>query len=239
MLNVNDIYLDVLDKINQPENGQLSIERYNRYSWIAQLQLIDWLSGDISAKIPPEPYLSTKSKDQLSPFIIPYLVNIDRGVITKPADYYQFENMYLLGQYNEVSNCYEVITDDGVKKNTPITILDGDKYTERSNTFIDELKPSFKNPITKEIGNGFLFNPTDLGTITLEYIRYPKRAYLQTKTDPVYNDEVYDAATSTNFEWSEYARPLLTFYISDLFFNFVNNQSGKQFLAATGKTARP
>jgi hypothetical protein len=238
-LNVNDIRLDVLDRINQPENGELSIDRFNRYSWIAQLSLLDWLSGDISAKEPPEPYLSSKNKSWLSPFIATYPVQVIDGKVVKPPDYYNSENTYLLGQFNEVSRCYEPVEDNGVQKNTPITILDGDKFTERSNTYIDELKPTFKTPIAKIVGNSFQFNPTDLGSIVIEYIRYPKKSMLKTKFDAVYYQDVYDEQNSIDFEWEEYARPILTWYICDLFFDYTREQAGKQFNAATGKTARP
>src|SRR6185503_6322327 len=105
MIGVYDIYLDVLDRVNQPENGLLTVDRYNRFSWIAQLNLIDWLSGDVSNQIPPEPYLSQKNKDWLSPFIVPYPVQVVNGLVAKPSDYYRFENSYLLGQFNEVTNC--------------------------------------------------------------------------------------------------------------------------------------
>lgn len=238
MINVFDLYQDVLDRVNEPENGQLAISRFNRYSWIAQLTILDWLSGDISAKEPPEPYLSQKNKDWLSPFITPYPAQVKNSVVIKPNDYYKFENSYVLGQFNQVSNCYELIMDNGVQKNTPISILDGDKFTERSNTYIDELKPTFKTPIAKIVGNNFEFNPTDLGSIVIEYIRYPKKSFLATKFDTVYNEDVYDEANSINFEWEDYARPILVWYICDLFYNYTREQSGFQLNQATPKTAR-
>ena len=248
MINVNDIYLDTLDRINESDNGQLSIDRFNRYSWIAQLNMLDWLSGDISAKTPatrysaqqstPEPYETQKDKDWLSPFITPYPVQVVQGKIAKPPDYYQFENMYLLGQFNEQTNCIEQITATGVNCNTSIELLDGDKYTDRCETYITRLQPSFVRPISKLVGNNFIFNPTDLGSITLEYIRYPKRATLKTVLDPVYNNQVYDPVNSVDFEWGEYARSILVWFIADLYFNFTREQSGKQFNEATGATVR-
>lgn len=235
-LNVNDIYLDVEDRINQPENGQLSYARFNRFSWLAQLKFIDWLSGNLDGVTVPEPYASQKSKDWLSPFITPFPTNVANGKITKPSDYYGYENMYLLGNYITESDCEnEEEIDSATKCNTVITLLDGAAFNKRCETFIEGLQPSFTKPIAKLVGNNFEFNPTDLGSITLEYIRYPRKAVLNTKEDTVFNDLVYDPATSIDFEWPEFARNTLVWFIADYFYDFTREQAGKQANIATGK----
>lgn len=234
-LNVNDIYLDVEDRINQPENGQLSYSRFNRYSWLAQLKFIDWLSGNLDGVTPPEPYLSQKNKDFLAPFITKFPVSVVSGKITKPSDYYAYENMYLLGNYTDESECDGEETDSATKCNTVVTLLDGTGYNKRCETFIEGLQPSFLKPIAKLVGNEFEFNPSDIGSITLEYIRYPRKAVLNTKEDTVFKDLVYDPETSVDFEWPEFARNTLVWFIADYFYNFTREQAGKQFNAATGK----
>ena len=105
-MNIYEVYQDCIDLINESENGQFSFARFNRYSWRAQLNFIDWLSGNLDGRTPPEPYLSAKNKDWLSPFITKYPKQVTNGIVPKPADYYGFENMYLLGQYNEKTNCF-------------------------------------------------------------------------------------------------------------------------------------
>lgn len=236
MINVNDLWLDVLDKINEPSNGQLPVSRFNRYLWLAQLRCMDWLSGDVAGVIPPTPYLAQKNKDWLSPFITPYPVQVVNGVVTKPEDYYGWENGYLLGDYNVNVKCDEDVVNDGC--NIPIELLDGDKYFMRCNTFIEGLKPSFQKPIAKEIGNTFEFLPTDLGSITIEYYRLPVKAQLVVKIDTILNDEVYDPIASVNLEWSAFAEDVIAWFVADQFFNFVSNQAGKTFNTLTGKTVR-
>lgn len=239
MINVNELYLDVLDRINEPENGQLTVTRYNRYAWIAQLNTIDWLSGDVAGKEPPEPYSTQKDRDWLTPFLVPYSVQVKKGKIVKPDDYYRFDNMYLLGQYNEQTNCFEEVVDNGVQCNTPIALLSGDQFTQRCQTYIEGLQPSFKKPISKLVSKNFEFNPQDLGSITLEYIRYPQRATLAMKIDTITHDEVYDASNSVDFEWDEYARGVLVWYIVDQFSNYTREQALKQDNILTGKLSRP
>jgi len=232
-MNVNEIKQDCDDRINESENGQLSFDLFNRFSWMAQLQMMYWVSGDIDGKTPPQPYESQKNRDWLSPFITPLPTQVINGKVAKPDDYYQFENMYVLGQFNETSNCYDLIINDGVQKNTDIELLSGSKFTSRSETYIEGLQPSFTSPIAKIVGNNFVFNPTDLGSITLEYIRYPQKAILNTKLDPVYNEPVYDPTTSIDFEWGEYARESLVWFICDFFANRTREQALKTFNQAT------
>lgn len=236
MINVNDVYLDVLDRINDAENGYLTNDRFNRFAWVGQLNCIDWLSGDVSNVIPPIPYLSQKNRDYLSPFIKSVSLQVRDAKITKPEDYYAWENAFLLGGYNAHADCEEEVTDDGC--NIPIELLSGDEFYYRCTTKIEGLQPSFTKPIWKEVGNGFEVLPKDLGSVTLEYIKYPVKSYRAVKKDEEFNDVVYDPTKSTDFEWPEFARPILVWFIADQFSNFTREQALKQFNAATGKTVR-
>jgi hypothetical protein len=96
MINVIDIYQDSADRINVEENGQFSYSMFNRFSKLAELRLLEWLSGDISAIIPPEPFRSQKNDDWLSPFIVKYASNVTNGQITRPVDYYLYQDLYSL-----------------------------------------------------------------------------------------------------------------------------------------------
>lgn len=235
MINCFDVFESASDKINPSENGDFSFSRFNRYSWLAQLRLIDWLSGDVSGVQPPEPYLTQKNKDWLSFLIVPYSVQVVNGFVDKPKDYYQLDNGYLLGDYND-SDCEDEITKTG--KNTPITFLNGDKFYQRMDTDIEGLEPSFKQPIAKFVGDKIELRPIDLGSITIEYIRYPVRAVLGVKMDTVYNVEVYDKDTSVDFEWPPFAQEILAWFIAQAFSEFTREQALFQHNEAIGKTVR-
>ena len=238
MINSYDLYLSANDKINSDENGSFSFMKFNRSSWIGQLKLMDWISGDISGVVPPEPYKTQKNRDYLSPFITKYLKQVQAGVIEKPSDYYLWDNAYLLGDYEDSVDCGNENAVKIVGCNTPITLLSSDVFYTRCHTYIEGLQPSFKKPIAKGIGNTFEFLPMDLGSVTIEYVRYPVRGKIGVKLDPIYNEEVYDPATSVDFEWSAYAQDLLAWFIADEFSNGTREQALKQFNAATGKTVR-
>jgi len=235
MLNVFEIYQDCEDKISPAENGNLSFERFNRFSWIAQLNLIDWLTGDVSGIQPPEPYSTQKDKDWLSDLIVPIKKQVVNGILQKPEDYYQWDNGYVLGSRQSADCDDEVQPDSGL--NTTIDLLSGAQFTKRSETYIDELKPENK-PICKMVGKTFEFLPMDIGNVGIEYIRYPKRAYIGSTIDPIYNQPVYNAATSQDFEWPEFARGILVWFIVNAFADNSREKALKETNMVTGKTPR-
>jgi hypothetical protein len=228
-ISVVEIYEDVVkDTANAQENGLLSYAMFNRLSRRAELRLIDWLTGSVGNERIPIPYLSQKNKDWLAPFIARYSTQVKGGRITRPSDYYQYENFYRLGIAAEVA------CDEEPKKsecNTPIEILDGQEYYERCRTYISGLKPSLNKPIAKAIGKEFEVMPADMGSVALEYIRYPKFGTITSKIDPDYNVEVPD--TVQDYEWEENSRELLIWFICDAYSNHTREQSLKQFNQAS------
>lgn len=233
MLLTSEIYKDVLDTINEAENGRLTIDKFNRFSRRAELRFLDWLSGDISSQIPPEPFLSQKNRDWLTPFIVPFPAQVSGGIIQRPADYYKFGHIYKLG--SAVSGDCE----DDIKEgcNTPIELVDNALFDERCNTFIEELKPVNK-PIVKMLGRTLVFGPSDMGSVVLEYTRYPKFGEIVAKQDQVFNDLVPDDSASTPYEWDDSARDALVWFIVNSYYDSTREQAGKQFNIATGKTVR-
>ena len=237
MVSAIEIYETVTkDSINKWESGYASIDMFNRLSKRAELRIVDWLSGDVAGVQPPEPWLTQKNRDWLSPFITKFPTSVVNGSFDKPEDYYRYDNSSRLGSKVE-DDCEEETSID--ECDTPITILDGDKFNQRCITYIKDKKPSFKKPIAKLIGNQFDVRPKDLGSVTLEYIRYPKFAAVGKTMDLVYNEEVADPNNTTDYEWGPWAMDVLIFYISNFFADHTREQALKQFTAATGKGARP
>lgn len=232
-MNVIEIYQDCSDQINPQENGMFTYALFNRWSWIAQLKLMDWLSGDVAAVQPPEPYLSQKNRDWLSDFVTTYPVNVTGGSIARPDDYYLYQDLYSMSADNDCGD-----DDDVVVVKSPIDLLDNSKFNIRLNTYIKSLKTSMKRAIAKQVGKTFVFEPSDLGSVMLEYIRYPKKAFIATKVDAVYNQQIPDPGNSVDFEWNEMSRPLLVWYIVDSFANRSRENALKQGNLITGKTTR-
>lgn len=231
MLSAVEVFQDCEDRINPQENGMFTYAMFNRYSWLAQLRLLEWLSGDVSAIIPPEPYRSQKNRDWLSDFVTQYKTNVVDGIITKPTDYYLFQDLYgLRGNLEDCEDDDTVLIED-----QPIILLGNDKFKIRAKTRIKRLKPSNDKPIVKEVGKTFVFNPIDSGSVVLEYIRYPLKASITPKIDE-YNNQVPD--TWVDFEWSEISRETLVWFITDSFANRNREQALKQTNIITGKVVR-
>lgn len=218
MILISSIFEDVaLDNVNASENGNLSYAMFNRLSRRAELRLLDFISGDINNEKGPMPYIGSKVRDFLSPLIEKYPVSVENGQITKPELYYGFENMYILGDYSNTIECDTEDVDLTASCNMPIELLSNDEFYYRCNTYIEGLQPSFTKPIAKEIGNYFEFLPKDIGSIVLEFIKYPVFGKIITKLDTQYNQEVVDELLSTNYSWDEKARELLVFWITQEF----------------------
>lgn len=229
-ISILEVYDDVVkDTANADQNGQLSYAQFSRISRRSEILLLDWVSGGVTNERLPIPWVSQKNKDWLSPLITKYPKQVVDGVIEKPADYYQYENFYRLGSKTN-ADCED---DDEPKDdcNTPIEILDGNQFYERCHTYIDELKVSLDKPICKMVGDDIEVAPKDLGSVVLEYIRLPKFGRITGKNDPVYNEEVPDIVE--DYEWSEFARPFLIWFITDMYSNKTREQAAKQFNAAS------
>jgi hypothetical protein len=225
-----EIYDDVVkDTTNADQNGQLSYAQFSRISRRAELLLLDWISGGVTNERLPIPYVSQKNKDWLSPFITKYQKQVVGGFIDKPSDYYQYDNFYRLGSKSDADCDDNNLPQDDC--NTPIEILDGQQFYARCNTYIDELKVSADKPICKMIGNQFEVAPKDLGSVCLEYVRLPVFGSITGKNDPIYNEEVPDVVV--DYEWEEWARPFLIWFITDIFSNTTREQALKQFNAAS------
>lgn len=225
-MNVIAVYNDTKDRIAENENAHFSFGKFNRFSQLTELQVIDWLTGKPGAIVPP----FQKRKDWMSVFIKKSAQQVTGGVINKPDDYYTYDNFYRLGAKVE-ADCDE--TEAKEMCNTPIEILDGQQFYVRCNTYIDEKKPSFKKPVSKIVGNTFEILPNDLGSVVLEYVRNPVFGEIKVVHDNVYNEDVPDPVTSINYEWPDSVRPVFVWFLTDMFANYTREQALKEFNAAS------
>lgn len=235
-MNVISVWEDFInDSANTAENGEASFSMFNRLSRRTEGLLQNWLTGDVAGQQPPAPWLTQKDKDWLSPFITQFKAHAEGGIITRPDNYAAYDNLALIGSAGS-SDCDE--DEDAVPKevcNTSVELLDGQQFDVRCNTYIEELKPSLSKPIAKMIGKTFVFAPKDVGSVQLEYIRYPAYAEIKSKKDVAFNILVPDPLTSINYEWDEAVRSILIYIITDLWTNSTREQAAKQFNEATGK----
>ncbi len=209
-MDIIEVYNDVLDRTAAEQNGTIGISKFNRYSKLAELRMLDYLSGDLSGVTPPEPYTTEKLRDFLSTMLKSESVQVQNGSFTKPDDYYKFDSSAIIGSYKD-DLCGEEVFISG--DDTPIEILDGSQFNMRSQTYIKSLRPSAKKPIGRMVGDTIQTLPKDLGSVKLYYIRYPVFGDIKVKIDPIYNDEIPDPDNSTDYQWKESCRNLLVYFI--------------------------
>lgn len=231
MIKVSEVYNDFNFRINKSEGGFISALDFNGISKNAELNFLDWLTGKVSTYNPPFAYSAQKVKDWVSQFITREKLQASSdGIIDRPNNYYSFENLYQLrGEINKDCEDDETI----IVPDNPIELLDGSKFKTRAATYIEELQPSFEKPIAKMVGKTFEVLPKDIGSVALDYVRYPKFGVLVMKTDPEYNDQVPDELISTNYEWDDYALPFLLWFLVDEYSNHSRENALKQFNAAS------
>ena len=225
---------------NSDENGYWSYALYNQGIRVASNRVLDYITGDSANQTLPISYSTQKAKDFISSLITKYSAVISSGVIQKPSDYYHYDNLFILSLKNQTgcsddgTSCEE---DDVVEEivQTPVEMLDGQQFYVRAQTYIKGLKPSPKKPICKMIGNTIEFLPKELGSCTLEYIRYPIYGTINTTIDPIYYEIVADPTTSIDNEFGEWARELLLYYLVQGFSTQISQQSLYQMNEASGK----
>lgn len=231
MISVVGVYNDVRFRVNK-ENGFLSTQEFNDASWMAQLSMIDWITGGSSGTEVPQLYLNQKNRDWISFLIEKYQVTVSDGIFTKPVNYYLFENLYKVnGPTTIVIDGSPVAMDI---PDYPISLLSNNKFNVRANSNIEELKPSLDSAISKMFLNKIQILPKNIGDVILEYIRYPIKSLLVTVRDTTYQEDVPNENASTHFEWGEYARGLLVWFIVDEIANHTREGALKQFNTASG-----
>lgn len=236
-MDINSIFLDVCDRVAPEMNGSITIQKFNRFSRLAELDLLDWLSGNLNG-LPgyPEPYSTLKVRDYLTPVLVSKPLQIENGSVTKPDNYYLWDRAAIIGTRRD-ELCGDDVIISGV--DTPIDLLDGATFDARANTHIKSLQPSILKPICKQVGNEIKFLPKDLGSIILEYKKYPVYGELKMKIDPVYNTEVVDTDNSINYEWGEYARKPLVFIITQYYGAGTREKAVQEQNNLIGKSATP
>jgi hypothetical protein len=221
-----DIWDAVNDDISIAESGQLSETSFNIRLKRTQINLLRFLTGDlVDNQLFPIPYKKQKLKDYLKDFIVRPFNNS----FELPEDYYNWDNLYKLGRVLSDDDCNvdDIEIDDSC--DTKIELLDGQQFNERCSSWIKELRPSEGEPIGKIVDNRVETLPKDVGTMALEYIRYPKDAEIKLIIDPNTNDEIVDVNASGEVEWGKWALEYLVWGIVNYHSKKTREGALKQF----------
>lgn len=210
---------------NVSESGHITTENFNIWLERTELNILRFLTGDlVDNREIPMPFDKQKCKDYLKKFITSVKAN---NIIPIPEDYYYWDNLYKFGTFSDDS-CEP--KDEAIEQcNTPIEILDGQEFNSRCNSYVKGIKPSQGSPIAKIIDNKIVTAPKEVGSMCLEYIRYPKFGKLITKIDLQFNEEIVDIALSTDLEWDIWAKEYIIWGIVNLFSKHTREKALKEF----------
>lgn len=214
-MNVISLYNDVMDRTATEQNGSLTIAKYNRFSKLAELKCLDYLTGDLEGIKPPEPYTNQKLMDFLQTFIATDTKQVTNGSSPVPENYYRFQNLKIIGSYLDVNDCDEEVLVS--KGDTIIELFNSQQFDKRCLTKVKDLRPSIKKPIAKIVDGQFIYQPVDLGSVKLEYVRYPVYGEVIVEVDPIFNDEVPSQTLSIDYQWKDNVRNLLLFFLTQFY----------------------
>jgi len=191
MILINDVYLLVSDLIAKDKSGYVTNDEFNRRSKIAEQVLWDFRSQKFEdgGAVP----------DDLFQFTATAQLPITNGRVTLPADYGRRLRLW----WNKVEN-----GDCGDGPTVTLEKVDYLEKVEEADTLINSVRgPSLaKGNLywTLTGGQVQLYPKTLSPTVLLEYLRYPAYAVRGVTIDLTNDQENYDPATTTNYEWRDH-----------------------------------
>lgn len=138
--------------------------------------------------------LTSKSINDLEKFIVTHGYNLStpfqftNGVATKPSDLF-----YWIGMSKP-----EV--EDNIRFNLPIELISRSEFNMRKGSL---LKATNEYPVVTLLGGQIAIDPITIKSVNFNYIKYPTPIVVATTINGTTGEEEYDAANSTESEWSE------------------------------------
>lgn len=204
-MNVWEIYQFINFRANKEQSGRsYTPEQFNISAKAVNIDLFKVKAGLPEEYRPGAPFprqawqITQKITDDLRRFM--FVMGIDgpqlqinkHGLATLPTDYIRESS--IVYDNGKTVGCE---TEEGWVAVEPVT--DG-VWADRLSSSIKY--PDKEYPICRFMGNKIEFRPKNLRSVNMTYLRIPQPAVLGYTIDDN-NDIVYNAATSTQFEWPE------------------------------------
>lgn len=206
MIRVDELFKAVVDQANSEESGLID-PVFNSFLKLAELALLDWLTGNLAnPNEAPAPFLTEKNKAWLLPFIQSKPGNF-KTTIPIPDDYYIHQSLRV--RWQKDCDSEKALFND-------VNIVHSNKVETIKSSVIRGIQPTSKKPIGEVIGRTIQLHPQpEGGEYDFIYVREPKFGKYITKEDTTFMDQVYDPAKSENLEWPIATLPYFVFKIND------------------------
>jgi hypothetical protein len=187
---INDVYLLVADLISKDKSGYVTNAEFNSRSKVAEQVLWGYRSKTFEdgGAVP----------DSLYPFMAETVLPITSGRVVIPVNYGRRLQMW----WNKVAN-----GDCGENPSLSSVAMEYLEKIEEANTLISSIRgPSIAkgNLYWALTGGQIRVYPESLSpSVRFEYLRYPTYGVRGVTLDVVNDQENYDAATTTNYEWDD------------------------------------
>ena len=223
MASVNEVYSALKNLANKDERGFITPKVFNTFTTIAQNKIFNDLFNEMTKaqtlrarNIDAKTYLSFNKRleEDLAYFSKESAISQSNGVFSKPEDLARVISMKTHGAYVF-----------GSSTSTPIDVV----YDESKIEYIlqsDLSAPSASHPVSI-MGEDIEVFPTSIKKIKVRYYKYPEGRSVSTSArtalSPRYNavslgasNEVFDPATSVDFELPDHYVPQLVLEIGKM-----------------------
>jgi len=230
-INIYQLWLDLKSNTNTKQGGQLRVRDYN--NWVNQIsiQLFNekfaaWEKDQMIIDNLSRPFLESKS-------FITKKTALNFSLLSFPNDYSYFSSARVYKTSDKVVKCPE----PGKKANSAFADLCEVTATKVNNAQWGAvctnkiIPPTLDRVFITQYEGGFKVAPKEIGYVTLDYLRLPKKAKLVFL--PGLN-QTYDSVNSIDLEWNETVINEFLARLQIAYSEFIR----EQFLYSTGQNKK-
>lgn len=193
------LWLDLKSNTNTKQGGQLRLRDFN--SWVNQISLelfkekfAQWETEQMVVDSLSRPFLVSKA-------LITSSTGLNYSLLSYPKDYAFFSSARVfIDDKNTVVKCgsKDSVLSNLCEKNA--TKVDNARWGSVCTNKI--IPPSLERVFITQYEGGFKVAPKEIRFVTIDYLRFPKKAKLSFVTASLPN-QVLDPANTIDLEWNE------------------------------------
>lgn len=199
-IDIYQLFQDLTSNLNVKQAGHLRVRDFN--NWVNQISLalfkekfVAWERDQAIVDDMSRPFLESKS-------FVTQKTLINHALLPYPSDYAFFSSARIFKSEGAVVQC-PTETEPGVDAlanvcETNAVIVSNDRWGSICDHKL--LYPTLDRVFITEYEGGFKVAPKEIGFITLDYLRYPKKSKL-VFLDPL--AQTLDTVNTINLEWNQ------------------------------------
>jgi hypothetical protein len=226
-MNLQEIIDFVLLRMNEDQSGMsISPDLWTPVFRAVNLEYTKQRLGLPEDYQPLAPYtrqgyqISQRMQDDTRRLVTEVSLPVTAGKGAVPSNYLYMSSLSFEYIYNNATGLQKEIK--------TVEVLPDQDFVARKASSL--MRPTFKNPIARFVGNDIEFEPSSIKSVNMVYVRTPNEP-LYAYTVNANDDYVYNAAGSVQFDWPKICMPdianMVLSYLSDNFRDMFIKQSAE------------